>query len=69
MYAIVEIAGQQFKVQAPQKLKVHRRELEEGKHVELGSVLMVSDGTRTSIVTPPVAKLATSASTKSWWLE
>ena len=54
MYAIVEIAGQQFKVQAPQKLKVHRLELEEGKHVELGNVLMVSDGTKTSIGTPVV---------------
>ena len=54
MYAIVEIAGQQFKVQAPQKLKVHRLELEEGKHVELGNVLMVSDGTKTSIGTPLV---------------
>ncbi len=54
MYAIVEIAGQQFKVQAPQKLKVHRLELEEGKHVELGNVLLVSDGSKTSIGTPVV---------------
>lgn len=55
MYAIVEIAGQQFKVQAPQKLKVHRlEELEEGKHVELGNVLLVSDGAKTSIGTPVV---------------
>lgn len=54
MYAIIEIAGQQFKVQAPQKLKVHRLELEEGKHVELGNVLLVSDGGRTSIGTPVV---------------
>ncbi|MBP9079942.1 MAG: 50S ribosomal protein L21 [Flavobacteriales bacterium] len=54
MYAIVEIAGQQFKVQAPQKLKVHRLELEEGKHVELGNVLLVSDGAQTSIGTPVV---------------
>ncbi len=54
MYAIVEIAGQQFKVQAPQKLKVHRLELEEGKHVELGNVLLVSDGSTTSVGTPVV---------------
>src|SRR5690606_6715328 len=54
MYAIVEIAGQQFKVQAPQKLKVHRLDLEEGKHVELGNVLLVSDGAKTSIGTPVV---------------
>jgi large subunit ribosomal protein L21 len=54
MYAIVEIAGQQFKVQAPQKLKVHRLELEEGKHVELGNVLLLSDGAKTSVGTPVV---------------
>jgi large subunit ribosomal protein L21 len=54
MYAIVEIAGQQFKVQAPQKLKVHRLELEEGKHVELGNVLLVSNDGKTSIGTPVV---------------
>ncbi|MBK9422151.1 MAG: 50S ribosomal protein L21 [Flavobacteriales bacterium] len=54
MYAIVEIAGQQFKVQAPQKLKVHRLELEEGKHVELGNVLLVSHDGKTSIGTPMV---------------
>lgn len=54
MYAIVEIAGQQFKVQAPQKLKVHRLELEEGKHVELGNVLLVSDSGKVSVGTPVV---------------
>ena len=54
MYAIVEIAGQQFKVQAPQKLKVHRLELEEGKHVELGNVLLVSNDGKMSIGTPMV---------------
>ena len=32
MYAIVDIAGQQFKVTKAQKLKVHRLEAEEGKH-------------------------------------
>ncbi len=33
MYAIVDIAGQQFKVKAGQKLKVHRMEAEEGKPI------------------------------------
>src|SRR5947207_2051452 len=44
MYAIVDIAGQQYKVKQAQKLKVHRLEAEEGKHVELAKVLLVSDG-------------------------
>ena len=35
MYAIVDIAGQQFKVEKDQKLFVHRLEGEEGKNVSL----------------------------------
>ena len=54
MYAIVDIAGQQFKVKAGQKLKVHRMEAEEGKHVELGNVLLVSNGDKISVGTPTV---------------
>ncbi len=54
MYAIVDIAGQQFKVKAAQKLKVHRLEAEEGKHVELGNVLLVSNGNTISVGTPTV---------------
>lgn len=54
MYAIVDIAGQQFKVKAGQKLKVHRLEAEEGKHVELGNVLLVSNGSTVNVGTPTV---------------
>jgi len=54
MYAIVDIAGQQFKVTKAQKLKVHRLEAEEGKHVELENVLFVSDGKTINVGTPKV---------------
>ncbi len=54
MYAIVDIAGQQFKVTKAQKLKVHRLEAEEGKHVELDNVLLVSDGKTVTVGTPKV---------------
>ncbi|WKZ66034.1 MAG: 50S ribosomal protein L21 [Flavobacteriales bacterium] len=54
MYAIVDIAGQQYKVEQAQKLKVHRLEAEEGKHVELDKVLLVSDGKTVSVGTPTV---------------
>jgi large subunit ribosomal protein L21 len=48
MYAIVDIAGQQFKVQKQQKLFVHRLEAEEGSQVEFGEVLLVdNDGSIT----------------------
>ena len=52
MYAIVDIAGQQFKVTKAQKLKVHRLEAEEGKTVELANVLLVSDGKTINVGTP-----------------
>ncbi|MEO8590666.1 MAG: 50S ribosomal protein L21 [Flavobacteriales bacterium] len=54
MYAIVDIAGQQYKVKQAQKLKVHRLEAEEGKHVELAKVLLVSDGKTITVGTPLV---------------
>ncbi|MBK6343728.1 MAG: 50S ribosomal protein L21 [Flavobacteriales bacterium] len=54
MYAIVNIAGQQYKVEQAQKLKVHRLEAEEGKHLELDNVLLVSDGKTVSVGTPTV---------------
>lgn len=54
MYAIVDIAGQQFKVKQAQKLKVHRLEAEEGKHVELDKVLLLSDGKTVTVGTPVV---------------
>ena len=41
MYAIVDIAGQQFKVEKDQKLYVHRLEGEEGKKVSFDKVLLI----------------------------
>src|SRR5690606_40999241 len=67
MYAIVDIAGQQFKVSQGQKLKVHRLEAEEGKFVELDQVLLVSDGKAVSVGTPTVegARIAAKVLTHS----
>ena len=39
MYAIVEIAGQQFKVEKDQQIFVHRLEAEEGSKVDFENVL------------------------------
>ena len=41
MYAIVEIAGQQFKVEKDRKVYVHRLTAEEGAQVEFDKVLLV----------------------------
>ncbi len=43
MYAIVEIAGQQFKVEQGKKIFVHRLEVEEEKDVEFDKVLLIED--------------------------
>jgi large subunit ribosomal protein L21 len=48
MYAIVEIAGQQFKVEEGKKIFVHRLEIEEGKNLEFDQVLLIdNEGTIT----------------------
>jgi len=48
MYAIVEIAGQQFKVAKDQKVYVHRLQEEEGTNVSFSNVLLLdSEGTVT----------------------
>ena len=48
MYAIVEIAGQQFKVAKDQKVYVHRLQEEEGAKVSFNKVLLLdNDGTVT----------------------
>ena len=44
MYAIVTIAGQQFKVEKDQEIIVHRLEGEEGKKLDFNEVLLVDDG-------------------------
>ena len=44
MYAIVEIAGQQFKVKKDQKVFVNRLQQEEGSNVSFDNVLLLDDG-------------------------
>ncbi|RMA65755.1 50S ribosomal protein L21 [Ulvibacter antarcticus] len=54
MYAIVEIAGQQFKVAKDQKVFVNRLSTEEGKKVEFDNVLLVGDGDKITIGAPAI---------------
>ena len=54
MYAIVDIAGQQFKVEEDQKLYVHRLEVEEGKKVSFQKVLLIDTGNKVSVGNPVV---------------
>ncbi len=54
MYAIVEIAGQQFRVEKDKKLFVHRLETAEGGNVEFGKVLLLDNDGVVQIGTPVV---------------
>lgn len=54
MYAIVKIAGQQFKVQEGQKLYVHRLSAEPGSKVSFDEVLLIAGGDSISVGTPLV---------------
>lgn len=55
MYAIVEIAGQQFKVEKNQEIFVHRLDGEPGKNVEFDQVLLVDNDGQVSVGKPVVA--------------
>jgi large subunit ribosomal protein L21 len=52
MYAIVDIAGQQFKVSKDQKVYVHRLEAEEGTNVEFNEVLLADEDGNVKVGTP-----------------
>lgn len=54
MYAIVDIAGQQFKVQKDQRVYVHRLEGEEGSKVEFGQVLLIDNEGKINVGAPAI---------------
>ncbi len=54
MYAIVEIAGQQFKVVKDQKVFVHRLKAEEGEQVSFDKVLLVDNDGAVTIGAPVI---------------
>lgn len=61
MYAIVDIAGQQFKAEAGRKLYVHRLEGEEGAVVEFDKVLLVDNDGDIQVGAPVVEGVKISA--------
>ncbi len=54
MYAIVEIAGQQFKVSKDQKVYVHRLAAEEGTNVTFDKVLLVDNAGTVTLGAPAI---------------
>jgi large subunit ribosomal protein L21 len=62
MYAIVEIAGQQFKAEKGRKLYVHRLKEEEGSSVSFDRVLLTDSDGQVSVGTPVVKGASVKAS-------
>ncbi len=54
MYAIVEIAGQQFKVAKDQKVFVHRLDTQEGASVSFDNVLLTANGENVTVGAPAI---------------
>ncbi len=61
MYAIVEMAGQQFKVAKDQKVYVHRLQTEEGKKVTFDKVLLLDDNGSVTVGAPVIDGAAVEA--------
>ncbi|NQU34696.1 MAG: 50S ribosomal protein L21 [Bacteroidetes bacterium] len=61
MYVVVDIAGQQFKVEQGQEVFVNRLEGEEGEKVKFEKVLLVDDNGAVKIGTPMVEGAAIDA--------
>jgi large subunit ribosomal protein L21 len=62
MYAIVEIAGQQFKVEEGQKIFVHRLEAEIGSEVEFEKVLLIDNDGKITIGEPIITDFVVNSS-------
>lgn len=54
MYAIVEIAGQQFKVEKDQKVYVHRLAAEVGSKLDFDKVLLVDNDGKITLGAPAI---------------
>lgn len=61
MYAIVDIAGQQFKVEKDQEIFVNRLEGKEGSKVKFEDVLLFEDKGKVSVGTPIVKGVTVTA--------
>ena len=61
MYAIVEIAGQQFKVEKDQQIFVHRLDAKTGSKISFDKVLLTDDNGKVNIGKPTVSGVSVSA--------
>jgi large subunit ribosomal protein L21 len=61
MYAIVNIAGQQFKVEKNQEIYVHRLQEKEGAKVSFDQVMLIEDKGKVTVGAPVIDGAAISA--------
>jgi large subunit ribosomal protein L21 len=61
MYAIVDIAGQQFKVEKDQTIFVHRLANNEGDNVKFDNVLLIDNNGSVKVGAPTVSGASVSA--------
>ena len=61
MYAIVEIAGQQFKVEKDQHIFVHRLEAKEGSKVDFEKVLLTENSGKVNVGDPVIKDVKVTA--------
>ncbi|HQO50192.1 MAG TPA: 50S ribosomal protein L21, partial [Bacteroidales bacterium] len=54
MYAVVDIAGQQFKVRKGQQVFVHRLEAEEGSSITFEKVMLIDNEGQITVGAPVV---------------
>jgi large subunit ribosomal protein L21 len=54
MYAIVDIAGQQFKIEKDQQIFEHRLEAKEGSEVDFDQVLLVDNSGKVNVGAPVI---------------
>ena len=65
MYAIVEIAGHQFKVEKDQRIFVNRLDGEEGSKVTFDKVLLIEDKGKVTVGAPAIKGAKVSAKVES----
>ena len=61
MYAIVEIAGQQFKVEKDQQIYVHRLDAKQGSKVSFDKVLLLDNDGKVDIGLPVIEGVSVTA--------
>ena len=61
MFAVIKTGGKQYKVAKDDVIEVEKIDLEAGKAVELGDVLMLSDGGKVEVGAPFLAGAKVSA--------